>query len=67
MEPRGPGKDNTPGQGLVLELEQGLVPGLACDGLQVPDGKDSNTAAQADTDRVNNRGLGTASCKPRLN
>ena len=44
MEPRGPGKDNTPGQGLVLELEQGLpVPGLACDGLQVPDDKDSNT------------------------
>ena len=40
--------------------------GLARDGQQVPNDKGNNTAAQADTDRADNRGLDTVSCKPPL-
>ena len=44
----------------------GLVQGWALDGLCFPDDEGCSTVAQADTDKANNRGLGTATCKPQL-
>ena len=58
---RGPGKDSTSAhaQELVLEPERELARGLVQQGLHGQDNRDCNIAAQADTDRVNSRGLGT--------
>ena len=48
----------------MLGLGRGQVLGLARDDQQVHKG--NNTAAQADTDRADNMGLDTVSCKPPL-
>ena len=40
---------------------RGLVPGWALDGLCFLDDEGCSTVAQADSDKANNRGLGTAS------
>lgn len=58
---QGLGKDNTAEQELVLKPERGLglEQELVRGGLQRLDNKDCNNAAQAGTDRANNRGLGT--------
>ena len=46
-------------QGLEMELEQEPAQGLAQNELHGLDNRDCSTVAQADTDRENNRGLGT--------
>ena len=56
-----PLKGNTQDKGLALELTRALLPGWTLDGLCFLDDEGCSTVAQADSDKANNRGLGTAS------
>ena len=57
---------NTQDKALALELARELAAGLAYDWLNFLYDEGCSTIAQVDTDKENNRGLGTASCKPQL-